>query len=359
MKRVNPIFWGKGARLGAWTSALSLCLLMGSCALKYPHPHSQSMGEVSPYSGRPWRLPAIHFPESFFSAWPTEQGFRYVGAETKSLTNPIQRFGFLPLEGSVYLDQTEVPIAAYREFVYDVSRNSEVSFEHLLPNLSGAADSLYLNNPRFLMHPMVGVSQEQARAYCTWRAKKINLAIQEDIALGGTRYLQKGEQMEVSARLPTRAEWQKAASGGLDTTIFTYGYNTLLLEVDFDEQAVAYLHDRFWFDLSQEQISAELEGFTLAKNRLPAFNLWWPYAPEVLQSPIPGYVYSYQPNALGFFHLIGNVREWVADDLYTMGGSFADPMSSISLQKGIEEPSGHSVQVGFRCACEIEYIPRS
>ena len=93
--------------------------------------------------------------------------------------------------------------------------------------------------PDFPNHPVIGVSHSDARAYAKW----------------------------VGRRLPTEAEWEYAARGGIDGS--KYGIGEKLEEGQANTK------------------TAKLDG--------------------------PVAVMTFKPNAFGLYDMVGNVREWVAD----------------------------------------------
>jgi formylglycine-generating enzyme required for sulfatase activity len=101
-------------------------------------------------------------------------------------------------------------------------------------------------------HPVVHIAYEDAEAYATWAGK----------------------------RLPTEAEWEMAARGGLDRKPYAWGS-----ELEPDGQILA----NYW------------QGrFPTEHRRAPGF-------------PRTTAVGSYPENGFGLFDMIGNVWEWTAD----------------------------------------------
>jgi sulfatase modifying factor 1 len=113
-------------------------------------------------------------------------------------------------------------------------------------------------------HPVVLVGYDDALAYCAWLSESTGRA----------------------ARLPTEAEWEKAARGGLEGAKYPWGDA-------FDSTHCAYLAD----PAAKAQRGTRPTG-------------------------------TYPPNAYGLFDVIGNVWEWVTDWYdaeYYGGGQIADP----------------------------------
>lgn len=126
----------------------------------------------------------------------------------------------------------------------------------------------YFSHPAYDHYPVVGISWRQAQAFCVWRTNQMN------------SYLQSREEPIVNEfRLPSEAEWEWAARGGLDASPYPWGG--------------PYVRN--------------MEGCFLG-NYKP---LRGDYVDDGgLHTVIVGH---YAPNDFGLYDMAGNVAEWTND----------------------------------------------
>ena len=122
---------------------------------------------------------------------------------------------------------------------------------------------MYFSHPGFANYPVVGVTWEQAQAFCQWRTQLFNNASR----VGGQDY-----------RLPTEAEWEYAARGGRKMALYPWGGN--------------YVRDS--------------KGCFLA-NFKP---MRGSYTDDMGATTMK--VASYPPNNFGLYDMAGNVSEWTS-----------------------------------------------
>ncbi|MBS9766904.1 MAG: gliding motility lipoprotein GldK [Flavobacteriaceae bacterium] len=124
----------------------------------------------------------------------------------------------------------------------------------------------YFYHPAYNDYPVVGVSWWQAKAFCNWRTK-----IKND-ALSGKKNISRVPQF----RLPTEAEWEYAARGGIKNAEYPWGGPDLI-------------NDRGCFLANFKPVRGD-------------------YAVDGALYTIE--VKSYKPNDYGLYDMAGNVSEW-------------------------------------------------
>lgn len=133
---------------------------------------------------------------------------------------------------------------------------------------------LYFAHPGYNNYPVVGISWEQAVAFCIWRTKMLHQSMKGSTLTKPLEY-----------RLPSEAEWEYAARGGKTEVKFPWKENRLSTQkgcfyANFKPDRGSYLHDG---------------------------------------NMIPARVGSYMPNDFGLYDMSGNVAEWTST-VYTESG---------------------------------------
>ena len=126
---------------------------------------------------------------------------------------------------------------------------------------------MYFWHPAYDNYPVVGVTWKQASAFCIWRTNFLNASL-----------AQNGQPFVHDYRLPMESEWEYAARGGLDHSMYPWGG--------------MYTRNR--------------QGCFLANFKPLRGN----YADDGGLTTLA--VGNYQPNEFGLYDMAGNVAEWTA-----------------------------------------------
>ncbi len=147
-------------------------------------------------------------------------------------------------------------------------------------------------------YPVVGVSWKQAKAFCAWRTLYKNAYVKK----------QKGRDQVNSFRLPTEAEWEYAARGGIESGTYPWG-------------GPYAKNDRGCFLANFKP----MRGDYAADGAL--------YTVEAK---------SYEPNDFNLYNMAGNVSEWTEsaydagayEFVSTMNPNVADPKNQRKVVRG-------------------------
>jgi sulfatase modifying factor 1 len=227
-----------------------------------------------------------------------------------------------------YITENEITNGEYKLFLGWLQQNGNTA-EYLrnLPDTTVWKDELvsfapfvdyYLQHPAYADYPLVGITLEQAKAYCSW--------------FNQTYQSKKGRK--VSFYIPTKKEWIRAARGE-STNIYPWGgpYTR--------NSKGNYLANFKYVDASQIQNDESKNDYQIT---------------TIDDTSGGGFITttakSYYPNMYGAYNMSGNVAELISDDTVAMGGSWNDVGYDIrveSTQSAVKPTS----TIGFRVAARI------
>lgn len=141
---------------------------------------------------------------------------------------------------------------------------------------------MYFWHPGFDEYPVVGVNWKQASAFCIWRTQLLNNFLSS-----------KRQPMVMAYRLPSEAEWEYAARGGLNQNVYPWG-------------GLYTRNDKGCF----------LANFKPLRGR---------YGDDGGMYTMT--VASFAPNDFGLFDMAGNVAEWTSSAFDESSYGFMHDMS--------------------------------
>lgn len=243
----------------------------------------------------------------------------------------LHDLGFIPVEGEfLFIDQTEVSNIHYKEFLAWLKKYSDsATYDMMLPDTAcwryfcEPYVNYYFQHPAYADYPVVGINFNQAQAYCKWRADRIMDVLR----------LNNSEIEAIEVRLPSEAEWKKAARGTLpDCAKFPW-------EEDGIRRQTGKKRDR---------------GLVLANMRRGGRYVTSLASRVCDGGMITAPVGSYWPNTINLYNIAGNVSEWV-EEHKAMGSSWNGfpQQASLEYSPPVISNTTSLATLGFRCVLEI------
>ncbi len=192
---------------------------------------------------------------------------------------------YVNAKGRVVTIQIKRPIRRYNDYyttaVVNVYPDTSCWKVDFIAEKNDMYTALYFSSPAYQNYPVVGVSWEQANAFCQWRTKF---------------YQTRSKYESAPYRLPTEAEWEFAAKGGRKSTI---------------NKKYPWKGD----DITDKK-GCYFANFKPAKGD---------FTKDAYLVTAP--VGSFAPNELGIYDLVGNVAEWTSTAYFPTGNKI---MSTIN-----------------------------
>lgn len=251
---------------------------------------------------------------------------------------------------SFYIYIHEVSNGEYLVFINEVAKTDSVTYRQMLPDTTAWRNKAALNEPyvkhyfrhdAYRNYPVVGVTYEQADAYCKWLTN---------------RYMkeEKRKYKNVEFKLPTIGQWTYAAKGGQKDAFFPWEGNSM------QNNKGAFLAN---FRMVPQYGIGRRTLFV--KNKQGSFDSSTFFVPGVYL-PIQGQVEnsamdvtapvaSYYPNGYGIYNMSGNVSEYVKEKGITKGGGWKDSgyYLLLDVEQKYNSTNYTSSDRGFRFVMEI------
>ncbi|TXB65835.1 SUMF1/EgtB/PvdOfamily nonheme iron enzyme [Vicingus serpentipes] len=224
--------------------------------------------------------------------------------------------GTVQINNELYFDATEISNISWKEYVFwQANTYGENSKEHkdALPDttvwdgLNKAYTTHYYNHPAYNNYPVVGITYNQAVAFCKWRTERVKELYKINNEIGN----------DFEYRLPTQAEWENIAKAG---------YSSINIKKDGEKQK---------FNLKKNK-----EYFMGVASKLPE------------NADVTAPIDSYWPNDYGVYNIIGNVAEMTQEEGVAKGGSWIHTEEEANLELEISYTKPES-WLGFRCVFEV------
>ncbi len=262
--------------------------------------------------------------------------FDMVRREAYTMNSPE---GTVWLRDSLFIGQYEVSNSEWRKFLNNKDLKNQDSFMRrlLLPdtlvwrkvlNFGEPYNLYYFRHPAYNEYPVVGITKLQAAIYCEWKTYTEN----QKLFIAEKKW---GEvdpdtitnfPIHFNYRLPTKKEWEYAASAGLNIDSFPYGYEQIRTEKRNHSTAKFNSTDPMMMMSHSDSITFHSFSF--------------PSAPD-----------DYPPNGYGIYNIIGNVAEMVDETNIVKGGSHYQITDECQIKNDIvfKEPESW---IGFRYIAE-------
>ena len=268
----------------------------------------------------------------------------------------------VPLDSNKFIDVREATNMDYIDYLTD----TKGEYLRLLPLIDSSAwyklygDSIFDKNylPYFVYgnYPIVGVTYEQAQAYCIWRGNMVSQYINEK-----QKRKYKDYEVMVRFRLPTEEEWEYVAIKD-DLNKQFGGYSSKRHYTEKEKRKI-YRSAKNYVDSTRtlEEVKSDIKNYFESDTSYKRmFNYEEEYkTPYFIKEETifpqlkTNWVYLYEPTThLYLYNIFGNVAEMTSEKGIAKGGSFAHTLEECAADR-VQKYDAPKAWLGFRCVAEV------
>lgn len=239
---------------------------------------------------------------------------------------------------SFYLYNSEISNAFYRYYLSQLKDTA--AYRKALPDTlvwrnqyayNEPYVDYYFRHPAYNDYPVVGVSWEQANAFCAWLTKTYN-------AMPDRKF------KNATFDLPSKTEWWAAANGGRQLALYSWGGPELM---NAKGQALAN-----YTKISQSSMRRDTINGRVYYSGNSGSDYMGNAGMLNDAADVTAPVNSYFANGFGLYNMNGNVEEMVREKGISKGGSWRD--TGYYLRNDSEERyTGVSAERGFRVMMRV------
>ncbi|MGI4862989.1 MAG: formylglycine-generating enzyme family protein [Janthinobacterium lividum] len=247
---------------------------------------------------------------------------------------------------TIWIDEAEISNQEWRQYEWHQLKNG-VSAITLTPTTTAQPVADYYTSGFYNYYPVVGISYEQAQAFCKWRSQVVTALLNQKQHIAPSDTLNPA-YVRCRYRLPTESEWETAAAVQSN---LPFGTTCAVLPVQVVPEAATYLQQRSGSTKSEAEIRADIIAYNKTNPTLNIIN-YAQKAPYFIRTPTPGYVYQRPVNYYGLYQMLGNAAELVQEKGLTKGGSYLDTLADCRIKaRGTYTKPAH--YIGFRAAAVV------
>ncbi len=216
--------------------------------------------------------------------------------------------GTTKVNDTLFVDKTEMSNFNWLEFEYWTKKQYGInSKEHvaILPDTTVWLNKAAYNEPyakhyyrhvAYKNYPVVGVSYEQAIAFCKWRTTLVQKKFNKNL---------------IEYKLPTKAEWDLYSTDKISSEI-----------------------------KSHPKLNCAIQKDSTLKENISSYDVTAP-------------VESYDKNKHGAYNVLGNVSEMLINKGISKGGSWKDEFKNCNIET-TQLYTNPTAWLGFRCVCIVK-----